>query len=180
MKDFLDELIKTNSVVVNNSKKYIDNLRKAYLFAEKNSTDKDTWTGSVIMNKDNIISYGANRFAPGVKQTKERMQKPKKYLCQDHAERNAIFLAAKDGKKISGTSMFMPWVPCSACANAIITSGIKALIIHYDKCIKTPSDWIDDIKEAVSMLLEANVKIIIVTAKIGGCKAKFRGELWYP
>ena len=77
--------------------------------------------------------------------------------------------------------MFMPWVPCSACANAIITSGIKELIIHYDKCIKTPSDCMDDIKEAISMLLEANIKIIIVTDKIGDCNhiIKMLRYVWF-
>lgn len=180
MKDFLDNLIKTNRIIIDNSKSNITFLRKTYQFAENNSTDKETWVGSIIIDNNKIISKGANRFAPKVKQTKDRMQRPKKYFCQDHAERNAIFLAAKNGIKLNGTTMIMPWIPCSACANAIITSGIKSLITDYEECIKTPLDWINEFKESISMLLETKIKIIVVTEKIGKCQNKFRGKMWQP
>ncbi len=180
MKKFLDKLIKENYVKINNSKENKDYLRKAYVFAKENSTDKDTWTGSIIVNNGKIITSGANRFAPGVKQTSDRKNRPKKYLFQDHAERNAIYIAAKEGKKLDGSKMYMPWAPCPICANAIIISGIKTLIIHYDKVMKTPKDWVDDIIEAVNMLLESKIRIEVVTDKIGECEAKFRGEYWKP
>lgn len=182
MKDLLDDLIASKRAQVDNTKTYIDYLRQAYIFAEAHSTDQDTWTGALIVDLENneVVSSGANRFAPGVEPTPERRQRPKKYFCQDHAERNAIFLAAKDGKKLEGTTMFMPWVPCSPCANGIITSGIKALVVHYDKCVKTPGDWKDDITEAIRMLLEAGVTIVVVTNQIGDCRGKFRGEEWSP
>jgi len=180
MKEFLDNLIKTNKIIIDNSEKYITHTRESYQFAEHYSTDKETWVGSIIVKNNHIISCGTNRFAPGVKQTKDRMQRPKKYLCQDHAERNAINLAAKNGKKTIGSTMFMPWIPCSACASAIITSGIKKLVIHYDECLKTPNDWLIEMKESISMLLEAQIQIIIITEKINNCKTKFRGEMWNP
>lgn len=180
MRNYLNNLIENKKAVIDNNEKNINFLREAYLFAEKNSTDVATWTGAVIVREEKIISYGANRFAPGVEHKKERMERPKKYYCQDHAERNAIFLAAKEGISTNGTKMFMPWVHCAACANAIITCGINELVVHYDKCIKTPSDWLEEIKEAISMLDEAGVRLTIVNEKIGDCKSKFRGDIWSP
>ena len=180
MKDFLDTRIQQKSIHINNSEKNINFLRQSYKFAEKNSTDTQTWTGAIITKENKVLSTGANRFAERVKITEARKQRPKKYLCQNHAERDAIFLAAKDGIALNNSAMFMPWVPCCDCANGIIASGIKTLVIHYEKCIKTPTDWIEDIREALSMLQEAQVSIEVVTEKIGDCTAKFRGEIWYP
>jgi len=180
MKEYLDNLISSHSAIIDNQEKHKTFLRDAYNFAEKNSSDNSTWTGAVIVKGDTIVSEGANRFAPGVKKTKERQERPKKYLCQLHCERDAIYNAARKGVSLEGCTMYMPWMPCCACANAIITSGIKALVVHYPKIIRTPEDWLDDIKEAVKMLIEANIRLIVVDEHIGGCKNRFREIEWNP
>jgi len=181
MKDFLNNLIENKQItVVDDNKEYKSFLREAYLFAEENSSDETTWVGAVIVNGNEIITKGANRFAPGVIETEEREERPRKYLCQDHAERNAIYIAAREGKKLEGSTMFAPWIPCIACANGIITSGIKTLVIHYERVMRTSPDWLDDLKESVKMLLEGGVEIIVVRGRIGDCKDKIRNEIWEP
>ncbi len=45
-----------------------------------------------------------------------------------HAERNAIFYAAKKGISLEGSSISITHSPCSGCAAAIISSGIVRVI----------------------------------------------------
>lgn len=49
----------------------------------------------------------------------------------EHAERNAIFWAARKGIATEGLQLFSTDAPCPACARAIIQSGIKRVV--YDR-----------------------------------------------
>ncbi len=51
-----------------------------------------------------------------------------KYLWSSHAERNAIFQAARIGVSISGCHMYSSCFPCVECAKAIIQSGLTVVI----------------------------------------------------
>lgn len=70
MKNLLDQLIERGEVNIDNSKTHKDFLRNAYRFAEANSHDNETWTGAIIVKNNHVLSSGANRFPPGVKQKK--------------------------------------------------------------------------------------------------------------
>ena len=41
-----------------------------------------------------------------------------------HAERNAIYAAAREGIRLEGSTIFTPGLPCPDCARAIIQAGI--------------------------------------------------------
>jgi len=56
--------------------------------------------------------------------------RPAKYRWTEHAERNAIFSAARMGVSIVGATMYLPWFPCAECARAIVQSGIGALVAY--------------------------------------------------
>jgi deoxycytidylate deaminase len=45
--------------------------------------------------------------------------------------------------------MVMPWLPCIPCANAIITSGIKKLIVHKQMIIRTKEEWKEELINAM-------------------------------
>ncbi len=160
-----------------NAHKY---LKAAYSYTEKHSDDDSTWTGAVILDGDVIVAKGANVFSHGVKKTKERLIKPLKYTLLDHAERQAVYSAAKSGKKLEGLTIYTPWIPCSPCANAIISSGISTIVIHYEKTLKTPADWNLEVSHTFDILLEAGVTVKIFKGKIGGVNNLFRGEMWKP
>lgn len=180
MKNFIDILIDSKKIIIDNSNENKDYLRNAYIFWKENSQDRDTWTWSVIVKDWKILSMWTNRLANWIINTDDKLERPKKYSYLDHAERNAIYYAAKKWIPLEWATMYMPWVPCSPCAIAIINSWISKLVMHYSKIIKTPFDWLIDLKEAINMLSEANIKLIIVTENIGDCEWKFRWEIWYP
>ena len=68
------------------------------------SKDTNRKNGAVIVDDDNIVlSLGYNGFPRGCDDSIDsRYEKPAKYLFTEHAERNAIFHAAKKGISLSG------------------------------------------------------------------------------
>lgn len=180
MKNFIDTLIDSKQIIVNNYDSNIEYLRKAYNYAKDNSQDKDTWTWAIIEKDWIILSKWTNKLPNWIKVSPDKLERPKKYSYLDHAERNAIYNAAREWIILDWSTMYMPRVPCCPCAIAIINSWVSKLVMHYSKLIKTPSDWLGDVQEATNMLIEAGVKLVIVTSEIWQCEAKFRWEIWNP
>ncbi|MFX8778102.1 deaminase, partial [Acinetobacter baumannii] len=87
-----------------------------------------------------------------------RWERPLKYQFVEHAERNSIFHAAREGSKLAGSTMYCPWYACADCARAIIQAGIKEVVGHQ-KCFDlTPGHWKESIANAFQMFEEAGVK----------------------
>ena len=125
------------------------------------SWGKDTSrkNSAIIVDTDNIVlSMGYNGFPIGCDDTKtERFERPAKYMFTEHAERNAIYHAAKLGISLKGSAMYVTLFPCADCARAIIQSGITKLI-----AIKPNLDDVtfgESFKAAIEMLDEANIEI---------------------
>lgn len=158
-------------------------LREAYKYALGNSDDPATKTGAIIVsaNLGEILAYGTNHFPDGLNPTKEeRGDRKWKYDHIIHAEPAAIHAAARDGKATKGTVMYMPWVPCTPCAKAIIDAGIKMLIGHKETIIKTPERWWESTGYALDLLKKCGVRSCMYPGKIGEVEAMFDGEIWHP
>lgn len=96
--------------------------------AQLTSEDPDTQVGCVLVSADeNDIIMSANKFTTGIIATDENSKRPEKYNWIEHAERNAIFNAAKHGIKLADATMYLPGFPCVECARSIAQSGIKKL-----------------------------------------------------
>lgn len=97
------------------------------------SKDQSTNIGAVIVGPDNeIISTGYNSFPRGIDDyNPDRHERPEKYFWFEHAERNAIFNAARrSGSGLNGCKMYLNcFVPCTDCARAIIQVGIDQVIL---------------------------------------------------
>lgn len=94
------------------------------------SKDKSRQVGCVVVGPDNSIrAIGFNGFPRGLNdELDERHHRPAKYLWTEHAERNAIYSAARSGVSLAGSKMYLPWFPCADCARAIVQAGIVELI----------------------------------------------------
>lgn len=127
------------------------------------SKDKNTQIGAVIVGVDReILSTGYNSFPRGLDDTiEERQERPEKYYFMEHAERNAIYNAARVGTPIKDSSIYITsGVPCMDCARGIINSGIKKV---YCKriCTTTNKDmWDEHQKRSIDMLHECGVDVI--------------------
>ncbi len=102
------------------------------------SKDRSFGVGCVIVGPDREIrSTGYNGFPREVDDNvEERHERPAKYAWTEHAERNAIYNAARMGTALKGCTMYVPWYPCMDCARAIIQSGISWLVCEQP-------DWND-------------------------------------
>lgn len=115
------------------------------------SKDPSTKVGCVIVGDDNaVLSIGFNGFPRGVAEDQykytpikdslavreervlltDRWERPAKYSWIEHAERNAIFNAARHGIKLAGARAYLNWEPhpCADCSRALIQSGIVEII----------------------------------------------------
>ncbi len=121
------------------------------------SKDRSRKVGCVLVGPAREIrATGYNGFPRGVNDDVEaRHQRPAKYRWTEHAERNAIYNAARSGVATDGCTAYLPWFPCVDCARALIQAGITTLV-----CIEP--DWEDatfgaDFKVAVEMMNEVGL-----------------------
>jgi len=95
------------------------------------SEERSRRVGCVIVGPSNDVrSVGFNGLPRGVSgNVEERHDRGggEKYYWFEHAERNAIYNAARAGTAIGGCQMYSNLFPCADCARGIIQSGIVQL-----------------------------------------------------
>lgn len=141
-------------------------MRMVYLVASK-SKDYYTKIGSVIVKDNRIISTGYNGMPERTNDNDEsRQYRPNKYLYFSHAERNAIYNAAKYGISTQNTKLYVTCTPCSECCHAIIQSGIRTVLIHKqfddirnELSVKT-NKWIGNTDVTIKLFKEAGIEML--------------------
>ena len=128
------------------------------------SKDKSTKVGAVIVDDNNrIVSQGYNGFCEGVDdeiESRHERDGDRKYLWTEHAERNAIFTAARAGRSVNGCRIYATWFPCCDCARAIIQTGIKEVITYepnlehhkYGESFRTSLEMFNEVGTIVTYL----------------------------
>lgn len=105
------------------ARKYLDD---AISFAQ-HSKDSSTKVGAVIVGATGEVrSVGWNGAPRGsdADEDDQRLQRPEKYFWMEHAERNAIYNAARCGTPLHGSHLVVTHPPCMDCARAIVQSGV--------------------------------------------------------
>lgn len=122
------------------------------------SKDLSTQLGAVIVGPDNEVrSTGYNSFPRGILDNlPERQERPLKYKFFEHAERNAIYNAARVGIPLKGCRIYCAWLPCTDCARAIIQAGLIQIVVKSED---VPDRWLEDMRAAREMLSEAGVGV---------------------
>ncbi len=123
------------------------------------SKDRNTRVGCVIVGPHKEVrSIGYNGFPRGLNDDlDERHARPAKYKWTEHAERNAIYNAARIGVPLDGCTMYLPWFPCMDCARAIIQSGIRTLVALRPN-LQHPQ-WGEDFGLSLTLLEESGVEV---------------------
>lgn len=144
-----------------NNKKWDDYFAEMAILVASKSKDPSTKCGAVIIGPDNEVrSTGFNGFPRGVKDDERINERPLKYYYIEHAERNAIYNAARHGNSLKGCTMYVTGTPCHDCARAIIQSGIKRVII-LEGCHAPGFNkrWEESMKHTKIMFKEAKIKV---------------------
>jgi dCMP deaminase len=135
------------------------------------SKDPSTKVGAVIVGRDKqVLATGYNGFPRGVTdcctEVPERYERPAKYAYTEHAERNAIYHAARSGVSLLGSTLYVQYdaPPCADCARAIVQAGITTLVTGPTPW-PSPHSWAESMRAAEEILGEGGVLWI-----------KYRGE----
>lgn len=123
------------------------------------SKDQSTKVGAVVVDDDRrVVSMGYNGIPMGLDdELPHRHERPAKYAYFEHAERNAIYTAARNGVSLKGCTIYLCWFPCDDCTRAIIQSGIKKVV-----CTKPEPEhdrWGDKFKVSLEMLEESDLEL---------------------
>lgn len=136
-------------------------LMKAARERAAHSTDRSRQVGCVITTLcGTILSDGWNTTPRGCAHTEERHARPAKYAWTEHAERNAIYAAARKGIPLQGCVAYVPWYPCADCARGLIQSGIIRMVAHAPDF--DDPQWDDDFRVASEMLEEAGIRVDLI------------------
>jgi dCMP deaminase len=104
-------------------------IEEAFNYARK-SPDPSTKCAAVVVSDDNTpLVWGFNGLVRGMIDTPERWSRPLKYDLVVHAEKNAVYNAARHGIRLLGSRMYATLRPCGACAECIVQAGIKEVIV---------------------------------------------------
>ena len=132
---------------------------------KQKSKDPSTQIGCVIVGKNHeILSTGFNGMPMRVTETEERKQRPQKYSYYEHAERNAIYLAARRGTPLEGSVIYLQFYPCADCARAIIQAGIKAVYLDKrmfssEQSASLDKRWAESMAAANYMFRDSNISV---------------------
>jgi dCMP deaminase len=127
------------------------------LYASQKSKDRSTKLGAVVVTDDHdILSVGWNGFPRGVDDENEAFHKrPTKYAITQHAERNAITNAGRQGVSLKGSTLYLPFypTPCTDCTTAILQAGIRRIVGTPFKFTGKGKQWDEDL-EFAQMLID--------------------------
>lgn len=126
------------------------------------SKDQSTKVGAVIVGADReIISTGYNGMCRGIDDNvPERHVRPGKYMWFEHAERNAIYNAARIGISVKGSTIYVTSLPvkfpcCADCGRGIIQSGIVRVV--QEPFAGDAARWKDSCDVTMQMFSEAGI-----------------------
>ena len=131
-------------------------------YVKLKSKDKYTQIGAVIVGKDNeVVSTGYNSFPRGIDDNvPERQERPEKYHWFEHAERNAIYNAARIGVSTKGCTMYLTCgLPCTECCRGIINAGITKVVCSTKEVAKG-EHYKEMGQKTEQMFRESNVEVI--------------------
>jgi dCMP deaminase len=134
----------------------------AALRAATHSPNRIRQVGAVLVAQEGTEIAACNTFPDGVQETEERHAGDGRFVWMEHAERHAIFEAARRGIATAGGHITSTFFPCIDCARAIVDCGIA--------CLDTPAPDFDDeiwgsaFKRSQVILKEGGVRVRVVSA----------------
>lgn len=128
------------------------------------SKDESTKVGCVIVGKNReILTTGYNGLPRGADDSlQERQSRPEKYFWYEHAERNAVYNAARTGISLEGSTAYSTLCPCMDCARCLVQSGIRRVVTYEIDKTKYSQLWDTHFPKTIQLFKECNVELIFV------------------
>ena len=135
-------------------------LEQAHAVAATFSKDPDRKVGAVIYRDSYPLSFGYNGIIRGYPD--DLVFASDKLIYTEHAEKNAIFNAARNNINIMGASIACTFHPCHECARAIVQSGIKRLVCPPPSDEDMNGKWASSIDAATRMFSVCGINVFLV------------------
>ena len=127
--------------------------------ASEMSKDPSSQVGAVIARDQIPLSVGYNGFVRGMSDDAKRLEdRETKYTYTEHAEKNAIFNAARAGVDIRQSTIYSTHVVCCECAKAVCQSGITRVVYLTNE--EFEERWADSITHSKAMFAEVGVTVV--------------------
>lgn len=98
----------------------------------------------------------------------------------EHAERAAIYAAAREGVCTNRLGMVATWAACADCARAIISSGITEVLTDARLFSRATPVWAETIRAGQDMLHEAGVKVLLYESDFILGEVRHGGDSFIP
>ena len=123
------------------------------------SKDPGTTVGCVLVKDRRILATGYNGFPASLSDHLPLYEdRDYKLAVVVHAEKNALFNAAKNGANTESCTAYVTFPPCSQCAAALIQAGVSLVVCPNPS--ESPDRWKANFKIASDILSEAGVKTL--------------------
>lgn len=136
-------------------------MRMALTQAMQFSKDESTKIAALALGREahEIRSSGYNGMPRGCDDDRpERHARPEKYLWFEHAERNAIYNAARVGTPLAGSILIVTMAPCMDCSRAIVQAGIEG-VIALEPHAEMVDRWGAHFEKSAELLSECGVEL---------------------
>lgn len=147
-------------------KKAIKYMRLAQFLAQEFSKDESTKVGALLLHRKDyaILATGYNGMPRKAKDDKpERLLRPEKYLWFEHAERNAIYNAAKHGTRLNKCIAIVTLMPCMDCMRGLASVGAKCVVgILPPKDSELRQRWDSHFDRSVELAAELKIKLCML------------------
>lgn len=148
-------------------------LEMAYELATISPDPSSQNAAVLVQGSKEIYAYNHPKSPRVFKDREERLK------FTEHAERAAIFHAARAGVCTLNSVLYCPWVACMDCARAIVFSGVAKVVCHAER-MALPSSWDDEIKMALKYMTDNDVVIEKVSCKFRTHPILVSGKYWEP
>lgn len=138
--------------------KYLFMARAAAFF----SKDPSTQVGALIVGPAGEIRGTGYNGAPRGSRADEDGRcetRPEKYFWMEHAERNAIYNAARCGTPTAGCMMLITHAPCMDCARAIVQAGIVGVVWPVLTDSAHIARWAEHADRVLQLFAECGVEV---------------------
>jgi dCMP deaminase len=125
------------------------------------SKDPSTKVGALFISNTShrVLTMGYNGMPRGFDETiDERWKRPEKYMYVEHAERNAIYNACRNGVQLEDSTAFVTLFPCTDCIRAMIQSGVK-MIVSLEITDDVSEQWRENFKYSMEIAKECGIVV---------------------
>ena len=125
--------------------------------------------GALAVGPDHDIRLsGFNGLPNGVSDLPERLVFPEAYKWGEHAERNLIYFAAKNGIALKGCTIYTQIPPCGECTRAIIAAGFVECVVdgegvhtrrkrYEERGVKALAEYVEEKNLSIQMFKEKGI-----------------------